>query len=344
MQHELCFVLALNVIAMLGAERAEKNGWSPHDGPLLKYRVNLRFGEELVTPAGPMAVTAKEWDELRFSAATSGTMPRGWKLGRVSALAVSAEGDVYVFHRGPSADPVMIFNAQGKYLRSWGRGMFEVPHGLRIDPSGNVWTTDAGKHLVRKFTPDGKLLLTLGKNGQAGNTPETFNKPTDIAFARNGDFYVADGYGNKRIVKFSAAGMHLLEFGKPGSGRGEFNVPHSVALDSHGNVYVSDRENNRIQIFRGDGKFLRQWTHLGSTQNLFMTPKDELWIITHRENVEATALNTLGGRIMHVDLKTGKILGVIESPGHWIHVTPDALIFVGSLTGNVLRWFPGWPR
>jgi DNA-binding beta-propeller fold protein YncE len=341
MQRGLSFVLALNVIAMLAAE---KHGWSPHDGPLLKYRVNLRFGEELVTPAGPMAVTAKEWDELRFSAATPDTMPQGWKLGRVSAVAVNAEGDVYVFHRGLSADPVMIFNAQGKYLRSWGRGMFEVPHGMRIDPAGNVWTTDAGKHLVRKFTPGGELLLTLGKSGQAGNTPETFNKPTDIAFARNGDFYVSDGYGNKRIVKFSAAGKYLLEFGKPGSGRGEFNVPHSVALDSSGNVYVSDRENNRIQIFTGDGKFLRQWTHLGSTQNLFMTPKDELWIITHRENVEATALNTLGGRIMHVDVNTGKILGVIESPGHWIHVTPDALIFVGSLTGNVLRWFPGWPK
>jgi hypothetical protein len=234
----------------------------------------------------------------------------------------------------------MIFNAQGKYLRSWGRGMFEVPHGLRIDPAGNVWTTDAGRHLVQKFPPEGKLLLTLGKNGQAGNTPETFNKPTDIAFARNGDFYVADGYGNKRIVKFSAAGKYLLEFGKPGSGRGEFNVPHSVALDSYGNVYVSDRENNRIQIFTGDGKFLRQWTHLGSTQNLFMTPKDELWIITHRENVEATALNTLGGRIMRVDVNTGKILGVIESPGHWIHVTPDALIFVGSLTGQCSALVP----
>jgi streptogramin lyase len=328
----------------MALEAAEPNGWSSHDGPLLKYRVNLRFGEELVTAPSPMASTAREWSELRYSAATPDTMPKGWKLGRVSAVAVSAFGDVYVFHRGPSADPVMIFDAQGRYLRSWGRGMFEVPHGLRVDPAGNVWTTDVGTHLVQKFTPGGELLLTLGKKRQAGHTSETFNKPTDIAFARNGDFYVSDGYGNTRLVKFSAAGKYLLEWGKPGTGPGEFNVPHSVALDSKGNVYVSDRENNRIQLFTGEGKFLRQWTHLGSTQNLFMTPKDELWIITHRENVEATALNTLGGRIMHVDVNTGRILGVIESPGHWIHVTPDALIFVGSLTGNVLRWFPGWPK
>jgi DNA-binding beta-propeller fold protein YncE len=291
-----------------------------------------------------MASSAKEWAELRLSPATPDTMPKGWKMGRVSAVSVSASGEVYVFHRGPSADPVLIFDAQGRYLRSWGRGAFAVPHGMRIDRAGNVWTTDVGSHLVQKFTPDGRPLLTLGKKAQPGNTRDMFNKPTDIAFASNGDFYVADGYGNRRIMKFSSAGKLLFEFGKPGTGPGEFNVPHSIALDSAGNVYVSDRENNRIQIFSRDGKFLRQWTHLGSTQNLFMTPKDELWVITHRENVEATALNTLGGRIMRVDVGTGKILGVIESPGHWIHVTPDAVIFIGSLTGNVLRWFPGWPK
>jgi hypothetical protein len=97
-------------------------------------------------------------------------------------------------------------------------------------------------------------------------------------------------------------------------------------------------------MFTPEGKFLRMWTHLGSTQNIFITPNDEIWIITHRENVEAGALNTLGGRIFRVDFATGKILGSIESPGHWIHVTPDRLIFIGSLTGNVLRWYPGWPN
>ena len=328
-------------LALLAAGGA---GWSPHDGPLLKYRVNLRFGEELVSPPALGPASAKEWSDLRFSKAVPDTMPAGWKMGRVSAVAVNAAGEVYAFHRGPSADPVIVFDAQGRYLRSWGRGVFEVPHGLRIDPGGNVWTTDAGTHQVQKFTPQGQLLLTLGKRGQAGDTRETFNKPTDLAFAPNGDFYVSDGYGNRRVVKFSADGKYLLQWGRPGTAPGEFDVPHSVALDSKGNVYVSDRENNRIQIFTGEGKFLRQWNHLGSTQNLFMTAKDELWLITHRENVEAGALNTLGGRIMRADPRTGKILGVIESPGHWIHVTPDGIIFIGSLTGNILRWFPGWPK
>jgi DNA-binding beta-propeller fold protein YncE len=317
---------------------ADQKGWSPHDGPLLKYRVNLRFGEELVTP--PPAPAQK--GDLRFSG-DEDTMPPGWKFGRVSAVAANAQGEVFVFHRGQRADPMMIFNANGRYLHSWGKGMFTTPHGLRVDPAGNVWTTDVGSHQVMKFTQKGELLLTLGKKGQAGATRETFDKPTDIAFAPDGGFYVSDGYGNARIVKFSKDGKYQFEWGKPGREPGELNTPHSVQLDSKGIVYVSDRENNRIQMFTPVGKFLRMWTHLGSTQNIFITPDDELWMITHRENVEAGALNTLGGRIFRVDIATGKILGSIESPGHWIHVTPDHLIFIGSLTGNVLRWYPGWP-
>ena len=156
---------------------------------------------------------------------------------------------------------MIIFDARGRYLRSWGKGLFTSPHGLRIDPAGNVWITDVGSQQVIKFTQKGELLLTLGKKGQAGATRDTFNKPTDIAFARNGDFYVSDGYGNTRIVKFSKDGRYLFEWGKPGRGPGEFNTPHSVQLDSKGVVYVSDRENNRIQIFTPEGKFLRMWTH-----------------------------------------------------------------------------------
>ena len=154
---------------------------------------------------------------------------------------------------------------------------------------------------------------------------KTFNRPTDIAFAPTGDFYVSDGYGNSRVVKFSRDGKYLLDWGKRGTGPGEFNTPHSVAVDSHGTVYVSDRENNRIQIFDPNGKFLRQWTHLGATQNIFITPKDEMWIITHRDNIENITYDTLAGRIMHIDLATGKILGAMESPGHWLHVSPPAI-------------------
>jgi DNA-binding beta-propeller fold protein YncE len=307
-------LLLLLAVSLPGQEK----GWHDHEGGLLKYRVNIRFGEE------------------------PDTMPDGWKFGRVSAVATDAEGQVYVFQRGPKADPIVVFDAKGKYLRSWGKGMFGTPHGMRIDREGHLFVTDNGDHQVMKFTRKGELLLKLGERGKAGTDSATFNKPTDIAFAPNGDFYVSDGYGNSRVVKFSKTGKYLLDWGKPGSAPGEFNLPHSIAVDSKGLVYVSDRENNRIQVFGPDGKFVRQWTHLGSTQNIFITSQDELWIITHRNNIENRTYDTLAGRIMKVDLATGRILGSMESPGHWIDVSRGGEIFIGSLTGNVFRWYPGW--
>lgn len=311
----------LSLLLLAGAALicAGEQGWYPHEGGLLKYRVNIRFGEE-----------------------PQDTMPAGWKFGRVSSVATDAEGNVYVFQRGKKADPLIVFDSKGRYLRSWGRGMFGNPHGLRVDPKGYVWVTDNGDHQVMKFTRDGKLLMTLGIKGKAGTDDKTFNRPTDIAFTPSGDFYVSDGYGNSRVVKFNKDGKFLLAWGKRGTGPGEFNIPHSVAVDSKGRVYVSDRENNRIQIFDANGRFLKQWTHLGATQNIFITPRDQMWIITHRNNIENITYDTLAGRIMHIDLETGRILGAMESPGHWIAVSAAGEIFIGSLTGNVFRWYPGW--
>jgi len=299
---------------------AAEQGWYPHEGGLLKYRVNIRFGEE-----------------------PQDTMPDGWKFGRVSSVATDSAGNVYVFQRGKKADPLIVFDPKGKYLRSWGRGMFGNPHGLRIDKQDHVWVTDNGDHQVMKFTNKGELLLTLGIKGKAGTDARTFNRPTDIAFAANGDFFVSDGYGNSRVVKFSPAGKYLLDWGKKGSQPGEFNTPHSIQIDSKGLVYVSDRENNRIQIFDQNGKFLKQWTHLGATQGMFIRPNDEMWIITHRDNIENLTYDTLAGRIMKIDIATGRILGAMESPGHWINVAPNGQdIYIGSLTGNVFHWYPGW--
>jgi sugar lactone lactonase YvrE len=298
---------------------AAEGGWFPHEGGMLKYRVQIRFGEE-----------------------PEDTMPDGWKFGRVSAVTTDSRGDVYVFQRGKKADPIVVFNSAGRYQRSWGKGMFGNPHAIRVDRDDNVWITDNGDHQVMKFNRTGELLLKLGTKGVAGTDDKTFNKPTDIAWAPNGDFYVSDGYGNSRVVKFSKDGHYLTAWGTKGSAPGQFNLPHSVAVDSHGTVYVSDRENNRIQIFDANGKFLRQWTHLGSAQNLFITPKDELWMITHRDAVEIRTYDCLAGRIMRVDLPSGKIIGSMESPGHWIDVARSGDIYIGSLTGNVFKWTPGW--
>jgi 6-bladed beta-propeller/NHL repeat len=293
-------------------------GWYPHEGGLLKYRVAIRFGEE------------------------PDTMPDGWKFGRVSAVTTDSKGDVYVFHRGKKADAIVVFNSKGNYLRSWGHGFFGNPHGLRADKDDNIWAVDNGNHQVYKFTHEGKLLQSWGTKGQTGTDDKTFDRPTDIAFATNGDFYVSDGYGNSRVVKFSKDGKYVLSWGKRGSAPGEFHTAHSVGVDSKGRVYVSDRENNRIQIFDSTGRFVKQWTHFGATQGLFITPKDEMWIITHRNNVENITYDTLAGRIMRIELETGKILGAMECPGHMITVAKSGEIFVASLTGNVFRWYSAW--
>lgn len=310
-------IISLALAAALTPAVAQE-GWHDHEGGLLKYRVKIRFGEE------------------------PDTMPAGWKFGRVSAVAQNAEGEVFVFHRGDKADPLIVFDAEGNYLRSWGRGMFANPHGIRVGPDGNIWVTDSGSHQVMKFTPEGKLLLTLGVKGKSGTDENTFNRPTDVAFASNGDFYVTDGYGNARVVKFSKEGRYLLSWGTPGTGPGQFNTPHVVQVDSRDRVYVSDRENNRIQVFDAAGKLLKQWTHLGATQGISITPADEMWIVTHRNNIENLTYDTLAGRIMKIDLETGRVLGSMESPGHWIHVNPKNEIFIGSLTGNVFYWYEGW--
>ena len=302
------------------AASTAQQGWFPHEGGPLRYRVQIRFGEE------------------------PDTMPPGWKFGRVSAVGTDSAGRVYVFQRGPSADPVVVFDAKGKYLRAWGRGKFGSPHGLRIDRKDHVWVTDTGTHQVMEFTGDGQLLRTLGVKGKSGADDKTFNKPTDVAFSPSGDFYVTDGYGNARVVKFSREGKYLTAWGKAGTGPGEFNTPHAAVMDARGRLYVSDRENNRIQIFDASGRFLKQWTHLGATQGIALSPKGELWIVTHRNNAENLAYDTLAGRIMRIDPDSGAILGSMESPGHWISVTAAGEIFIASLTGNVFRWYPGWVR
>jgi DNA-binding beta-propeller fold protein YncE len=296
-------------------------GWYPHEGGLLKYRVAIRFGEE------------------------PDTMPAGWKFGRVSAVTTDSKGEVYVFHRGPHADPVVVFDAEGKFLRSWGKGFYGNPHGIRADKDDFIWTVDNGNHQVYKHTRDGKqLLLTLGTKGKQGTDDKTFNRPTDIAWDRKTqDFYISDGYGNSRVVKFNKDGKYLLTWGTPGSAPGQFHTVHSIATDSKGRVYVSDRENNRIQIFTPSGEFIKQWTHLGASQGVFITSKDEMWVMTHRNNVENITYDTLAGRLMKLDLETGKILGAMESPGHHFTVKESTgEIFVGSLTGNAFRWYPAW--
>lgn len=185
-------------------------------------------------------------------------LPAGFALGQTTGVEVDSNNRVLVFHRGKRS--ILAFDGDsGDLLASWGDGMFGTAHGLTVDHEDNVWVTDSREHQVHKFSSKGELLLTLGAKGVPGLDGTHFNSPTDVAIAPNGDIYVTDGYGNRRIAKFDAAGTFLLDWGIEGSRRGEFVDPHGIVLDKQGNVYIADRGNSRIQIFSSEGKFLKMW-------------------------------------------------------------------------------------
>jgi len=200
-------------------------------------------------------------------------LKEGYKLGQPTGLGVDKNQNIYVFHRNgrewtnPFPDSAISLSTilkldrqSGKILEQWGEGLFIMPHGLTVDQENNIWITDVALHQVFKFNAQKKLLMKLGIEKVADSDSLHFNMPTDVAIAKDGSFYVADGYGNSRIIKFSAEGKYLMEWGRPGTGEGEFNTPHAIDLDSNGNVYVADRENKRIQKFNADGTFIQSWS------------------------------------------------------------------------------------
>ncbi len=212
-------------------------------------------------------------------------LPAGVQWGQVIAVKPDAHGNIWVFHRSDPA--IMEFDSSGKYVKGFAAGMFVQAHGLSIDRDGNLWATDAqgkdGKgQQVFKFSPEGKVLMTLGKAGVAGAGPDTFNGPSDVAIAPNGDIFVADGHGNDtnaRVVKFTKDGKFIKAWGKKGSGPGEFDTLHSIAMDSKGRIFIADRGNSRIQIFDQDGKFIDQWKQFGRPSGIFITKNDTLYAV-----------------------------------------------------------------
>jgi DNA-binding beta-propeller fold protein YncE len=216
-------------------------------------------------------------------------LPRGWSFYEVAAVATDSQDRAFVFNR--SEHPVIVFDRHGTFLGSWGEGLFARPHGLFIGPDDAVYCTDDLDHTVRKFTPDGKLLLTLGTSGKPSDTGATsvdyrtiervglpFNFPTNLALAADGDMVVSDGYGNARVHRFSADGRLLASWGQPGNGPGEFHVPHGIAVDSQGMVYVADRENSRLQLFSPAGEFLAQWTDVARPCQVFIDAHDVVYV------------------------------------------------------------------
>jgi len=260
-------------------------------------------------------------------------VPPSLTLGAVSAVAINSQGNVLVFHRGEP--PILIFDSRGKLHRSFGDGLFTSAHGLRIDASDNVWVTDNANHTVTKFSPDGAILMKLGEKNVAGEDDTHFNKPADIAFAANGDFYIADGYGNSRVVKFNKSGQFLKAWGKKGTAPGEFNLPHAVQIDNQGHVYVADRENNRIQIFDAEGNFLREFAGM-SPFGLFITPDQSLFVADGRAN-KVLKLR-LDGKVLTSWGATGPEPGHFQLP-HGLTVARDGAIYVTEITGKRIQKF-----
>jgi len=199
-------------------------------------------------------------------------LPDGWEFLDVAAVAVDSKDRVYVFNRGQH--PMIVFDRDGKFLRSWGEGLFKRAHGIHIGPDESLYCTDDGDHTVRKCTLEGKVLLTIGvpekPSGYMSGQP--FNRCTHTALSPRGDIYVSDGYGNSRVHKYSPDGKLLLSWGEPGCDPGQFNIPHNICSDPDGWVYVADRENHRVQVFDGNGKYESQWNNMHRPCGLCMEP------------------------------------------------------------------------
>jgi sugar lactone lactonase YvrE len=222
-------------------------------------------------------------------------MPEGRKIGGTFGLSIDRDGkSLWAFDRCASPDfcagtdlkPIFKFDQSGKVLANFGAGMFASPHGMYADRDGNIWATDFrakdGKgHTVTKFSPDGKVLMTLGKVGVAGAGQDTFNAPSNTLVAPNGDIFVADGHGgdtNARIVKFTKDGKFIKAWGSKGTAPGQFDTPHMLAMDSAGRLFVADRVNNRIQIFDQDGQFLDEWKQFGRPSGVYINKNDIIYV------------------------------------------------------------------
>src|SRR5215468_4702229 len=184
----------------------------------------------------------------------------GMDISRVSWIAADKNGLIYFIQRDLDMDPVVVVDRNGTIVRSWGKGMYTMPHAIRVDPQGNVWTTDAASSMVYKFSPDGKTLMQIEVGGQPSPCSGNFCSTTDVAFAPNGHLFISDGYRNARILEYLPDGTKVREWGGAGTGPGQFKLPHSIEIDENGIIYIADRENGRIERFDLQGKYLGEWT------------------------------------------------------------------------------------
>lgn len=267
-------------------------------------------------------------ETLRYSVVEGwGQLPDGWRFVEATAVGVDRQDRVYVFNRGEH--PVIVFDRDGTFVMSWGEGVFTRPHGITIGPDDTLWLTDDGNHTIRQFTPEGKLLFTIGDADRPADphSGKPFNRPTHVALCpHTGDIYISDGYGNSRVHKYDPRGRLLLSWGEPGTDPGCFNVPHNIATDADGFVYVADRENHRVQVFDAKGRYQAQVNNLHRPCGLFADRRNggRLYVgelPTHL--VVNAAVPNIGARVSIVSLK-GDLLARVgdsfpgENPGQFV--------------------------
>ena len=292
-------------------------------------------------------------------------MPAGRTWGATSAAEIDPDGtSIWVAERcgantcaGSKLDPVLEFDSTGTMVKSFGAGLFLSPHGIFVDRDGNVWVTDCActgsaaqrdsataaggpkGHLVYKFSPDGKLLMTLGKPG-GGREPEYFWQPNDVLVAPNGDIFVAEGHSsatgaNARVLKFDKTGRFLKACGTRGAGEGELDQPHALAMDSRGRLFVGDRSNNRIQIFDQDGKFLDMWSQFSRPSGIYIDPHDGIYVSDSESGSVAPAHGEWKRGIRIGSAKDGTLRWFIPDPVEHATNTSDAEGAAVDAKGNI---------
>lgn len=255
-------------------------------------------------------------------------LPADVEIGAMSAVAVDGPDRLYVLHRGEP--PLLVLDGKHRLITGWGKGEFKTVHGLRVDSQGNVWVTDNALHVVRRFSREGKVTLTIGQDGKAGTGATGLRAPDDLVFDSKGFIYVADA-GNKRIAKFDADGKYLAEWGGGGKEPGKFATAHGLAIDPRDRIYVADRGNNRVQVFSTDGKFLAEWKEAGNPFGLLVTP--EGLIVADGDAHRLTLLDF-----------DGKSLGQWGTPDtlklpHLMALGMDGTLYVTEVDGKRIQMF-----